>query len=98
MVVCNNEAIRTDERSRPPSLNRTLERRRWWSHCWVGVKLYLFFSCSTGGLSNVHIPSSARGDITAAEISKNNNRMKRWKGLLMAHLVNVVIVLRKSAL
>src|SRR5881397_333697 len=58
----------------PPSLNRTLESRMCSSHCAVGVKLYLSFNCLTGGLSNVHIPSSAAA-VTARVAKRTSPRM-----------------------
>src|SRR6202007_1118382 len=44
----------------PPSFRRTEESRRWSSHCCVGVKPYFSLSSLSGGLSKVHMPSSAR--------------------------------------
>src|SRR6266568_5440337 len=43
----------------PPELKRTLAFWRCSSHCGVGSKLYLSFSCLSGGALNSHIPSSA---------------------------------------
>ena len=48
-----------DEPPPPPSLPYLIDDIRTWSiHSLVGSKPYTFLSCSSGRLSNVHIPSS----------------------------------------
>src|SRR5215470_17908451 len=58
----------------PPSFKRTEARRRWSSQSCVGSKLYFSFHCLSGGLSNVHIPSSARGTGTKTKKEKIINK------------------------
>src|SRR5512141_2023210 len=53
----------------PPSLKRTEERRTWSSHSCVGVKPYLSFRTFVGGLSKVHIPSSAASGAATSRAS-----------------------------
>src|SRR5215510_3883249 len=42
-----------------PSFKRTTDNRTWSSHSREGSKPYFSFHCLSGGLSKVHIPSSA---------------------------------------
>src|SRR5262245_15909152 len=64
----------------PPSLNRTEASRTLSSHAGVGVKPYTSFNRPSGGLSNVHIPSSATTGATRTSGStKERERRRRIK-------------------
>src|SRR5208337_170183 len=68
----------------PPSLKRTLERRTWSSHARAGSKPYRSLSCLMGGLSKVHIPSSAREtDIPSNTQTARVSRIQTLRCLLL---------------
>src|SRR5215510_6278779 len=52
-----------------PSFKRTTDNRTWSSHSREGSKPYFSFHCLSGGLSKVHIPSSANR--AGAKIKQN---------------------------
>src|SRR2546428_1974599 len=56
----------------PPSLKRTLASWRCSSQLGVGVKPYRSRRAASGGLSNVHIPSSARRPAEAKTSTKRS--------------------------
>ena len=76
VVIGQQQPVRTHERPRPAVVQAHAGEAHVIEPCAVGVKLYLSLSCLTGGLSKVHMPSSAKSEpqTSAPQTAANNER------------------------